>query len=190
MVQLLKGRFTVADYHRMVECGILAEDDRVELLDGQVIPMTPIGSPHAGCVNRLNRLLTTALGDRATIAVQNPAVLDAWSEPQPDLTVLKPRTDGYALRHPQPADVLLLIEVSDSSVEYDREVKLPLYAAAGVVEVWLVNLPADRIETYRDPGTDGYASVRRPKRGESINPLRLPSLTLMVDDILGGRLDG
>jgi Uma2 family endonuclease len=169
----------------MVECGVLSEDDRVELLDGQVIPMTPIGSPHAGCVNRLNRMLARALGDRATIAVQNPAVLDDWSEPQPDVTVLKPRADGYAARHPGPADVLLLIEVADSSVERDRDVKIPLYAAAGVPEVWLVNLPAAHIHVHRDPSTAGYLSLRIAGRGDAVTPLHCPDIVLSVDDILG-----
>lgn len=185
MAQLLKGRFTVADYHRMVECGILSEDDRVELLAGQVIPMSPIGSPHAACVNRLTRMLILALGERATIAVQNPAVLDDWSEPQPDVTVLKPRTDGYAAAHPRPADVLLLIEVADSSLARDREVKIPLYAAAGVPEVWLVNLPVDHIHIYRDPGTAGYGSIQIATRGASVTPHHFPDTAFSVDDILG-----
>jgi Uma2 family endonuclease len=185
MAQLLKGRLTVADYHRMVECGILAEDERVELLDGQVVPMTPIGSPHAGCVNRLTRMLTHALGDRATIAVQNPAVLNDWSEPQPDVAVLKPRLDGYAAAHPEPADVLLLIEVADSSLARDREVKLPLYAAAGVAEVWLVNLQANHIHLHRDPGPTGYRSGRIARRGETVSPLLFPDVAFPVDDVLG-----
>lgn len=185
MAQLLKGRLTVADYHRMVECGILSEDDRVELLDGQVVPMTPIGSPHAGCVNRLTRMLTHTLGDRATIAVQNPAVLNDWSEPQPDVTVLEPRPDGYAAAHPGPADVRLLIEVADSSLARDQEIKLPLYAGAGVAEVWIVNLAADHIHLYRDPGTADYRSVRIARRGETVTPLRFPHVAFSVDDILG-----
>ena len=185
MEQLLKGRFTVADYHRMVECGILSEDDRVELLAGQVVPMSPIGSPHAGCVNRLNRILSRALGDRVTVAVQNPTVLDDYSEPEPDVMVLKPRTDGYAAAHPGPADVLFLIEVGDSSVMRDREVKLPLYAAARVPEVWLVHLPADHIQIHRDPGAEGYSSLQLARRGETVTPLLLPDLALSVDDILG-----
>jgi Uma2 family endonuclease len=185
MAQLLKGHLTVADYHRMVACGILSQDDRVELLDGQVIPMTPIGSPHAGCVNRLNRMLTHALGDRATIAVQNPAVLNDWSEPQPDVTVLKPRPDGYAAAHPGPGDVLLLIEVADSSLARDREVKLPLYAAAGVAEVWLVHLQANHIHLHRDPGPAGYRSGRMAQRGTTVTPLLFPDVAFSVDDILG-----
>ena len=185
MAQLLKGRFTVADYHRLVECGILSEDDRVELLVGQVIPMSPIGSPHAACVNRLNRMLIRALGDRATIAVQNPIVLDDWSEPQPDVTALKPRTDGYAAAHPRPADVLLLLEVADSSLVRDQEVKLPLYAAAGVPEVWLVNLPADQIQIHRAPATAAYGFIAIARRGETVTPLRFPDMAFSVDDILG-----
>jgi Uma2 family endonuclease len=185
MAQLLRGWITVADYHRMAECGILTEDDRVELLQGQVVAKTSIGPPHAGCVNRLNRVLAAALGDRATIAVQNPAVLDDWSEPEPDIIVLRARADGYATGHPQPADILLLIEVGDSSIERDREVKMPLYAAAGIVEVWLVDLPAGRVELYRAPGKAGYASVRVAARGESVTPLSLADLSLSVEEILG-----
>lgn len=185
MAQLLKGRITVADYHRMVECGILSEDDRVELLDGQIIPMTPIGSPHAGCVNRLTRMLIGALGDRATIAVQNPAVLSDRLEPQPDVAVLKPRVDGYAARHPELADVLLLIEVADSSVGHDRDVKIPLYAAAAVPEVWLVNLPADQLHVCRDPATSGYRSIQIVRRGALVAPVSFPDIALSVNEILG-----
>lgn len=183
--RLLKGPFTVADYHRMAETGILRPDARVELLDGQVVEMSPIGSRHAGCVNRLTRLLTQALGDRATVAIQNPAVLDDFSEPQPDVAVMKFRSDGYAARHPSPDDVLLLIEVMVSSADFDRDVKTPLYARAGIREVWLVDLEAAAIEVYREPGPEGYAVVRRGARGDALTPATLPHLSFAASDILG-----
>ncbi|MGB7588660.1 MAG: Uma2 family endonuclease [Solirubrobacterales bacterium] len=182
--RLLKGPFTVADYHRMAETGLLRPDARVELLDGQVVEMSPIGSRHAGCVNRLTRMLIRAVGDRATVATQNPAVLDDFSEPQPDVAVMRYRPDGYAARHPEPADVLLLIEVMVTSHEFDRDVKVPLYSRAGIPEVWLVDLEARAIDVYREPGEEGYAVRRRATGGDSLTPLRLPDVAFSASDIL------
>jgi len=125
--RLLKGPFTVASYQRLAELGVLREDDRVELIDGQVVEMSPIGDRHASCVRRLNRRLSRDLRDVALVDVQNPVVLDEYDAPQPDLAVLKPRADGYT-KHPRAADTLLVIEVSDTSVAYDRDIKIPLYA--------------------------------------------------------------
>lgn len=183
--RLLKGPFTVADYHRMAEAGVLRPDARVELLDGQVVEMSPIGSRHAGCVNRLTRMLTHAVGDRATVGIQNPAVLDEFSEPQPDVAVLRYRSDGYGARHPAPGDVLLLIEVMVTSGDIDRGVKLPLYARAGIPEVWLVDLDAGAIEIYREPAEEGYAMVHLAPRGDALTPLNVASATLSASDILG-----
>jgi Uma2 family endonuclease len=183
--RLLKGPFTVADYHRMAETGVLRPDARVELLDGQVVEMSPIGSRHAGCVNRLTRMLIRAVGDRATVATQNPAVLDDFSEPQPDVAVMRFRADGYAARHPNPADVLLLIEVMVTSADIDRDVKVPLYSRAGIPEVWLVDLEAGAIEVYRQPEADGYTVVRSVTREDAVSPLHLPDLTLLAGEILG-----
>ncbi len=177
--------FTVDEYHRMAEAGVFHEDDRVELIDGQVVEMAPIGPRHAGCVNRLTELFSPLAGTIATLSVQNPVILAQHEEPQPDFTVLRHRADGYAARHPKPADILLVIEVADTSVEYDRSVKILLYARAGVPEAWLVNLPADRIEVYRDPAGGGYADVTSVSRGETLTPLEVPSATLSVDRILG-----
>jgi Uma2 family endonuclease len=182
--RLLKGPFTVADYHRMAEAGVLSPDARVELLDGQVVEMNPIGSRHAGCVNRLTRMLTLAAGERATVAIQNPAILDDFSEPQPDVAVMRFRPDGYATRHPGPADVLLLIEVMVTSADLDREVKAPLYARAGVPEVWLVDLEAGAIEVRRDPAGEGYRQIRTVARGDTLTPPGLPGVALAVNDIL------
>lgn len=156
---MTRHRVTVADYHRMDEAGFFAPDIRVELIEGEVIDMPAIGTRHASTVNRLTRLLTTAFGDTAIVAVQNPVRLGDYSEPQPDLLLLRPRTDFYASAHPTPADVLLLIEVADSSARYDREIKVPLYARHGVVEVWIVDLDARQVRFFRSPQGDTYADV-------------------------------
>jgi len=177
--------FTVDEYHRMAEAGVFHEDDRVELIDGQVVEMTPIGPRHAGCVNRLNGLLSRLGGGGVTLSIQNPVLLGERREPQPDVTVLRHRADGYAARHPEPADILLVIEVADTSVEYDRSIKIPLYARAGVPEAWLVNLPADRIEVYRNPSGGSYAEVTSVSPSETLTPLLLPAARLSVADVLG-----
>ncbi len=186
MAMSLTGRrFTVDEYHRMGEAGIFHEDDRVELLDGEIVVMSPIGSRHAGCVKGLVSLLYQALGRSAILGVQDPVILEPYSEPEPDVAVLKPQADTYRRGHPAPSDVLLLIEVAETSIEYDRETKVPLYAQAGIPEVWLVNLPADNIEVYRKPRGDRYTDIHTAHRGERLTPPQLPTVTLRVDDILG-----
>ncbi len=178
-------RFTVDDFHRMAETGILTEDDRVELLDGQVLEMAPIGPAHAGCVNRLTRLFTRLTAGSATVSVQNPVVLSARSEPQPDLAILRYREDGYAEAHPSPGDVLLVVEVADSSSQSDRAVKVPLYAAAGIGEVWLVDLDRRKIEICRDPTREGYRDVCTVGTVQTITPLRLPHVAIAAAEIIG-----
>ncbi len=178
-------RFTVDDYHRMAETGILTEDDRVELLDGQVLQMSPIGPAHSGCVNRLTRLFSRLPARSATVSVQNPVVLSARSEPQPDVALLRYREDGYASRHARPDDVLLLIEVADSSTQADRSVKVPLYAAAGIGEVWLVDLVGEHIVVYRDPAPEGFRDVLAARPGQTITPLRCPSFATSVAGVIG-----
>jgi len=182
--RLLKGPFTVASYQRLAELGVLREDDRVELIDGQVVEMSPIGDRHASCVRRLNRRLSRDLRDVALVDVQNPVVLDEYDAPQPDLAVLKPRADGYT-KHPRAADTLLVIEVSDTSVAYDRDIKIPLYARAGIPEAWLVDLPADAIAVYREPAGGEYTSVWVVSRGDTLSPLHFPRGTVSADEILG-----
>ena len=147
-----RRRFTVEEYHRMVHAGIFQEDDRIELLEGEVVEMTPIGSRHSGCVNRLTRLLSERSSGRALVSVQNPIRLAEHSEPQPDVALLTPRPDYYGNSHPEPGDILLLIEVTETSESYDRAVKVPLYARYGVQEVWLVDLAEDVVVVYRQPG--------------------------------------
>jgi Uma2 family endonuclease len=185
LVQIPKRMFNVFDYHRMAEAGIITEDDRVELIEGEVVEMSPIGSLHAGCVNRLSALLHEQVGQTVIIAVQNPIRIDEYSEPQPDVARLAPRADFYSNGHPTPADVLLVIEVADTSVDYDRWVKIPLYARAGIAEVWFVNLPGDFIEIFSQPTGGVYKQVRRVGRGERLNSQSVPGIALSVDAILG-----
>jgi Uma2 family endonuclease len=180
-----RRRFTSAEYHAMAEAGILAEDERVELIAGEIVRMAPIGSRHAGGVKRLNRRLTRGLGERALISVQDPIAIGDDSEPEPDVAVLRPRDDDYAQSHPRPADVLLIIEVADSSVAYDRDVKLPLYAQAGIIEAWLACLDERRVEIHRDPAATGYRNVRILRPGDRIAPLAFPDFELTVEEILG-----
>lgn len=184
-VERRKRLFTVADYHRMAESGILAANERVELIEGEILEMNPIGSPHAACVDRLTRLLGRAAGDRAIVRVQNPVQLGELSEPQPDLALLKPRADFYGDAHPGPADILLLIEVADSTLEFDRNRKLPLYAQAGIPEAWIVDLASRAIAVYRNPSPRGYREEVRMGPGASLPVPGLPGETLDVDGILG-----
>jgi Uma2 family endonuclease len=151
-----RHRFTADEYHRMGESGLFGEDDRVELIEGEIIEMTPIGSRHSGTVIRLNRLLGQAVGDRAILATQSPLRLDVASEPEPDVALLRPRDDFYTTSHPGPADVLLLVEVAEASLRFDREVKVPLYARHGIPAVWLVDLAGRELTAYQQPAGEGY----------------------------------
>jgi Uma2 family endonuclease len=184
-IPLRRRRFTVDDYYRIGAAGVFGENDRVELIQGEIIEMFPIGTRHAGCVNRLNRIFAGRLGERAVVAVQNPVRVSDLTEPQPDLAVLEPRADGYAAAHPRPQDALLLVEVADTSLAYDRDVKAPLYAVAGITELWIIDLEGDRIEMFRDPASDGYQTHRTAHRGETVVPLALPDFAIAVDEILG-----
>ena len=180
-MERMRRRFTVYEYHRMGEAGILHEDDRVELIEGELVEMAAIGTRHFACVNRLNRLILGAVGDEAIVSVQNPVRLDEYTEPQPDVTVIRPR--DYRLSLPGPEDVLLLIEVSDTTLAYDRGVKLPLYARAGIQEVWIVNLSGGTVERHTDPSANGYRSLVNARPGEGIEAAALPGLKLAVDDV-------
>jgi Uma2 family endonuclease len=182
---LPRRRFTVDDYYRMVRAGILHEDDRVELLDGEFIEMSPIGSRHAATVNRLVRLYSAQAADRYVVSVQNPVRLSRYSEPQPDLLLLRYRDDAYETAHPGPDDVLLIIKVADTTVASDRRVKLPKYAAAGIPEAWLVNLPRNSVEVHREPRDGRYQQVTVYRRGDTIALATLPDITISVDAILG-----
>jgi len=169
----------VAEYYQMGVGGVFGEDDRVELIDGEVMEMTPIGARHAACVNRLTRLLVVALADQAVVSVQNPVRVSHWSVPQPDIAVLRLRPDFYAEKLCEPADVLLLIEVAETSGAYDRSVKVPLYLAAGVPQVWVVDLPGEVVDVF------DVAGRFRRGTGETITPVGLPDLAVEVAAILG-----
>ena len=183
--QLEPRRFNVAEYYRMAKAGILKPDDRVELIEGEIIKMSPIGSPHAACVSRLVRFLSRAIGETAILSAQNPVRLDDFSEPVPDVALLKPRKDYYAARHPMPADVLLIIEVADTSLLKDRNIRVPLYARAGMTEVWLVNLPKESIEVYSESQNGKYRKCQKYKRGETVKSPTVKGLSLTVNEILG-----
>ncbi|MEE9285700.1 MAG: Uma2 family endonuclease [Dehalococcoidia bacterium] len=183
-VQIQRRSFTVEEYYKMAQAGILSEDDRVELLDGEIVEMTPIGSKHAACVKRMIRLFSELVGGRAIVSAQDPIRIGERSEPQPDLALLVPRSDFYAAAHPGPEDVLLVIEVAETSADFDRQVKAPLYARAGVREVWLVDLPSRRVEVYRSPSGDTYRDVQTLGPGKRLAPQAFPDAEASVDEIL------
>jgi len=185
-VEVIKRRFTVDDYHRMAQTGILLPDDRVELIDGEVVAMSPIGSRHSACIDRATRALVILLMDRAIVRVQSSVRLNRYNEPEPDLVLLRPQADFYASRIPGPADIFLIIEVAESSVDYDREVKAPLYAGAGVPEYWLADLNTRQLVGYSDPADGAYRTLRHHSPGESLAPVLLPECPIAVAELLGG----
>ena len=184
-VQFQKHCFNVQDYHRMVEVGLLSKDSRVELIEGEIVEMSPIGSTHGGAVKRSSAFLNRVLGDAVIVSVQDPIHLNDFSEPQPDLALLKPRRDFYSNSHPTPEDVLVVIEVIDSSVSYDRNIKVPLYARAGIAETWLMVLQKAVIEVHSHPRNGKYQKIRRLKRGKTLQSQILPELSYRVEDLLG-----
>jgi Uma2 family endonuclease len=184
-VTLTRRRFTVDEYHRMAEVGILTPDDRVELIDGEIVEMSPIGAPHARCVVFLTEAFVRGLAGRAVISPQNSLRLGEHLEPQPDLILLRPPLARYGKRVPGPGDALLVLEVADTSQHRDRVIKLPRYAATGVPEVWIVDLEGSAVEVYRTASSDGYRSSRRPGRGDEVSPAAFSDVALAVDDILG-----
>jgi Uma2 family endonuclease len=180
-------RFTVDDYHRMVDAGILHEDSRVELIRGRIVDMAPVGSAHIVAVNRLSRLLWKVVGDRGVVSVQNPVRLDTGSEPQPDIALLKPGADNIGAPTPHAAEVLLLIEVADSTLQDDRREKAPLYALSGVPEYWIVNLVDQVFEVYRMPQAGRYQEVRKLGPGAELDVAMFPGVKLPVSLLLGAQ---
>lgn len=176
-------RFSVADYDQMIELGILTENDRVELIRGEIIDKMSIGDLHAACVRVLTRLLTLRLGDRASVSVQNPVRLGA-SVPEPDAALLKWRDDQYAGAHPTASDVLLLIEVADTSLEFDRTVKAEIYAENGIRDYWIVNLIDRTLEVHRQPlATGQYAETRVLQQSDATDLVMLPGVTFIVAEL-------
>jgi len=184
-VELQRWTFTADDYHRLAEVGILTEDDRVELIDGEIIKMSPIGSRHVGCVNRLNAILSQRAGSLAIVSVQNPFHIDEYTEPEPDIALLRPRSDFYSKSLAVPEDVFLIIEVADTFLEYDRTVKLATYARAGISEAWIVDLAGEGIEVCSEPVNGVYQRIRRVRRGQDLAPEKLPGVMVQADEVLG-----
>jgi Uma2 family endonuclease len=179
-----RHRLDVGAYYKMAEAGILAPNDRVELIDGEIFDMVPIGSAHTGKTNRLNWLFARAAADgHVLVSVQSPLRLDVHNEPEPDLLLLKPRADHYQSRHPNAADVLLLVEVSETSLAYDRGTKLALYARFGVPEVWIVDLIGAAVEVYREPAGDAYALKERLTSG-SLAPVLVAGVMIDAGELL------
>jgi len=178
-----RHRLTVRDYHRLAEAGVLGEDDRVELLEGQLVDMASIGPRHALAVDALNEFLVMAAAGQAVVRVQNPIVLDDMSEPQPDFSLLRRPWHGYPDEHPRPPDVYLVIEVADSSLDFDLGAKLELYASSGIREFWVVDLTSNRVLVHRDPNDGGYGSVASLDMSGTLQVEALPSVTIPVASI-------
>ncbi len=183
--QLERWHFNVDQYYRLAEAGVLQPDDRVELIEGEIIRMPPIGSPHASRVKRISYILHDVFEERVIVSVQDPVRLNDFSEPVPDVALLKPRGDFYAARHPAPEDVLLIVEVSDSTILTDRNVKVPLYARAGIPEVWLANLPKQVVEVYSEPAEGKYQKAVTFNLGEVLISPTVADLSLRVEEIMG-----
>jgi Uma2 family endonuclease len=181
VTEIVRFRFTTDEYEQMIAAGILTEEDRVELIEGEIIEMSPIGDDHVFAANNLTELFVTKLSGRAVVSIQNPIRLSARSRPQPDVALWRP-TKRRSL--PGLDDILLLIEISDSILAFDRDVKLPLYAKAGIEEVWIVNLVDDRIEVYRQPSEEGYRSVEFAGPDDVVSSLSFPGVELSVEAIL------
>jgi Uma2 family endonuclease len=183
-VQILRKKFTVGQYHQMIESGILTARDRVELLNGEIIEMSPVGRRHAACVDRLTELLILQLAGKAIVRAQNPIRLSDDSEPQPDIAILRRREDFYATGHPQPEDIFLVIEVADTTVAFDHEIKIPTYAQDNIAVVWLIDLNAEVVEVFQEPTAQGYLKHQRSQRGQSLMLPNFSDIEIEVDRIL------
>ena len=179
-----RKRFTVDEYQRMGQVGILGPEDRVELIDGEILAMTPIGARHNACVSSGNRALVRAAGDDALVLPQGSVRLSTYSEPEPDLVLLRPRPDFYASQHASAKDILLIVEIAESSLPYDRDIKARLYAEAGVPEYWIADLTTNTLWRYTSPERGAYHAIEQSHRGQSIAPQQLPSCEVAGDVFL------
>ena len=185
MILQRKHRFSVDEFYRMGETGIIGREQRVELLEGEVIEMSPIGSQHAACVRRLEKIFGAYFKEKVLLSVQNPIHLNDHSEPQPDIALLRPRADFYSQSHPAPRDILLVVEVADASLEDDRLVKSLLYAKSGIKEYWIINLIEKNIIIYRNPSSDGYQDCRIVGTGQKFSVEAFPKDVFYAGEIFG-----
>ena len=177
--------FSVDEYDELIATGFFTGKKRVELIEGELVEKMSQGDSHIGCINKLNRLFTRGLDDDYIISIQNAVVINPYSAPEPDVAILRFREDYYSTGKARPADILLLIEVSDSTVRFDRQTKLPLYARAGIAESWIVNLPRKVLEVHRELKNGKYEVVQKLNRTETIVPLNLPDLQIKISDFIG-----
>jgi Uma2 family endonuclease len=184
-VQYKKRLFNVDEYHQMISAGILKEDDRVELIDGEIISMPPIGPWHASEADRLTANFYFKFGSNIIVRVQSPVQLNDFTEPQPDIAILKPNPDFYVKGHPKSEDILLLIEIADTTIDYDRNKKIPNYAKSNIIETWLIDKEKNRIEAHREPNNGIYQQIRIFLRGQQINSISFPDTYFSVDELLG-----
>ena len=175
--------FTPEQYQLMDEVGVFPQGDRLELINGEIIQMSPIGRKHVACIIRLTKLMEQKLGDRAMVSAQNSILLPDKSQPQPDLAILKYRDDFYENGLPTPEDILLIIEVADSSIDYDRDVKAPLYAAAGIPEMWLFDVNQKLITGYSQPSPSGYKRIQHYEAGDSLGIIAFADVTFRWDEL-------
>jgi len=184
-IEVTKRLFTVDEYYRMGEVGIIGPEERTELIDGEVIRMSPPGNRHIACVNRANAAFVEAFGKRAIVSVQNPLRLNIYNEPQPDIVVLQPRADFYDSTRLAPEHTYFVLEISDTSLTFDRKIKLARYATFGVPEVWIADLKHDLLLVFRDAESDSYKSSLTLRRNGSISPLAFPDAVFKAEQLLG-----
>jgi Uma2 family endonuclease len=178
-----KHPISAEEYLRMGEAGVFAPEARLELIEGEIVEMAPIGSPHAGAVNKLNRLLGRRAGDKAIVSVQQPVIISDRSVPQPDLALLEPRADFYTNSHPKMSDVYLVVEIADTTRAFDLGTKVPLYARCGITEVWVVDVNERAIHVFRDPGPAGYGTSFTARPGQSVACVAVPEASLEVAEL-------
>lgn len=179
-----RHKFSTDDYHQMIEIGILTEDDRVELINGEIIKMAAVGSHHSACTKKSHTFFQRKLGEKVLVSVQDSIALEDGTEPEPDIALLVPRADFYAKGHPTPKDIFLVLEISDSSLLYDKEVKVVSYAKAGILETLLLDLTSQQLFVYREPTTNGYKTMLVLQGQRTVNLLAFPDVAVSMNDLL------
>ncbi|MCP4109690.1 MAG: Uma2 family endonuclease [Desulfobacteraceae bacterium] len=189
LAEIQRKKFSTTEYHRMAETGIFKEDERLELIEGVIINIAPVGSRHAACVARLNQLFVIGIGEKAIVRIRGPFTIGEFSEPEPDILLLESRNDFYSKAHPGPEHVFLVVEVSDTTLDYDRNFKIPLYARAGIREAWIVNLQETYIEVYSTPSKQGYKMLRKYYEGDILTVSSFPDMNIAVDELLADQFE-